>query len=143
LKTRIEIERKVKVMGPFDPFGGFMFSVMPIFMVVVFLIVIGGFIFAIFSGIRTWNYNNAQPVLSVLAKIISKRTNVSSNMHNDNGMHHHSSSTSYYVTFEVESGDRMELHVTGDEFGMLVEGDIGKLTFQGTRYKGFERKRAE
>ena len=54
-------------------------------------------------------------------------------------MHHTSHSTTYYVTFQVESGDRMELHVTGQEFGLLVEGDQGKLTFQGTRYLGFER----
>ena len=49
------------------------------------------------------------------------------------------SSTSYYVTFQVESGDRMELCVDGTEYGMLAEGDCGKLTFQGTRYLGFER----
>ena len=29
--------------------------------------------------------------------------------------------------------------VTGQEYGMLVEGDKGYLTFQGTRYLGFER----
>ena len=47
--------------------------------------------------------------------------------------------TSYYDTFEVESGSRMELAVSGEEYGMLAEGDRGRLTFQGTRYKGFER----
>jgi hypothetical protein len=44
-----------------------------------------------------------------------------------------------YVTFEVESGDRMEFHVAGHEYGMLIEGDTGNLTFQGTRYLGFDR----
>ena len=43
------------------------------------------------------------------------------------------------VTFEFESGDRLELHVASNEYGYLVEGDMGKLTFQGTRYKNFER----
>ena len=43
------------------------------------------------------------------------------------------------MTFEVESGDRMELHVDGSEYGMLVEGDYGMLSFQGTRYLGFVR----
>lgn len=52
----------------------------------------------------------------------------------------HSTSTSYYVTFEVESGDRMELHVSGSEYGMLAEGDYGQLTFQGTRYLDFVRR---
>ena len=48
-------------------------------------------------------------------------------------------STTYYVTFEVESGDRMEMNVGGQDYGMLTEGDVGKLTFQGTRYLNFER----
>lgn len=52
---------------------------------------------------------------------------------------HTTQSTSYYATFQVESGDRMELHVSGAEYGMLAEGDTGKLTFQGTRYLGFVR----
>jgi hypothetical protein len=34
----------------------------------------------------------------------------------------------------------MELQVDGSEYGMLVEGDQGRLTFQGTRYLGFERR---
>ena len=41
---------------------------------------------------------------------------------------------------EVESGDRMELNLSGQEYGLLAEGDRGKLTFQGTRYLGFERE---
>lgn len=36
-------------------------------------------------------------------------------------MHHNHTFTTYYVTFEVESGDRMELHVSGQEYGLLVE----------------------
>lgn len=43
------------------------------------------------------------------------------------------------MTFQVESGDRMELQVKGTDYGMLAEGDRGKLHFQGTRYLGFER----
>ena len=34
----------------------------------------------------------------------------------------------------------MELAVTGEEYGLLAEGDEGSLSFQGTRYKGFERR---
>lgn len=49
------------------------------------------------------------------------------------------SSTSYYATFQVESGDRMELPVSGEQYGMLAEGDMGKLTFQGTHFLSFER----
>jgi hypothetical protein len=39
----------------------------------------------------------------------------------------------------VESGDRMEFVVPSREYGMLVEGDMGRLTFQGSRYKSFQR----
>ena len=48
-------------------------------------------------------------------------------------------SSRYYVTFQVESGDRMELQMSGQDYGMLVEGDRGRLTFQGTRYLDFQR----
>ena len=39
----------------------------------------------------------------------------------------------------LESGDRMEFLIPGAEYGMLIQGDCGRLTFQGTRYLGFER----
>ncbi|MCI9457297.1 MAG: DUF2500 domain-containing protein, partial [Oscillospiraceae bacterium] len=42
---------------------------------------------------------------------------------------------------QVESGDRMEFQVQDTDYGLLVEGDRGKLTFQGTRFLGFEREK--
>lgn len=123
-----------------DPFGGFFFNIIPAIVTLGFIVVFGFFIVTAVKGAKQWNYNNKQPVLTVAAKVVSKRTNVSSSMHNHgDGMAHHSSTTTYYATFEVESGDRMEFHVNGSEYGMLVEGDRGKLTFQGTRYLGFRR----
>ena len=107
----------------------------------VFVLTIGTFIVIAVKGVSQWNKNNHSPRLTVPATIVAKRTNVSRHRHNGaNGHHHHTTSTTYYVTFQVESGDRMELHVAGHEFGMLIEGDRGMLTFQGTRYLGFERK---
>lgn len=50
------------------------------------------------------------------------------------------SALTYYVTFQVESGDRMEMSVSGSEYGTLAEGDKGKLTFQGTRFLTFNRE---
>lgn len=58
-------------------------------------------------------------------------------------MHHTHTFTSYYVTFQVESGDRMEFAVSGMEYGLLAEGDTGDLTFQGTRYLNFQRATRE
>jgi hypothetical protein len=34
----------------------------------------------------------------------------------------------------------MELRVSGKEYGLLTEGDIGNLIFQGTRYHEFDRE---
>jgi len=113
----------------------FVFAIFPI----LFLLIFGFFLFTIFQGIRQWHYNNRQPVLTVPAKVVAKRGHVSRSMHHhDNHVHHHTGTT-YYVTFEVESGDRMELQVPDQEYGLLVEGDIGRLTFQGTRFHKFER----
>mgnify|MGYP003294402591 CR=1 FL=1 len=104
----------------------------------VFIMVFGVFAVTIVSGIREWNKNNHSPRLTVPVTVVAKRTNVSRHHH---GEHHHTStSTTYYVTFQVDSGDRMELHMSGPEFGLLIEGDRGKLTFQGTRFLEFERQ---
>ena len=115
------------------------------FFVLIAAVVIGGFIYAIVSGTRTWISNNNSPILTVDAVIVAKREDVSVHRHDNagdvTGAHgfHTTSSTTYYVTFQLENGERKELHVSGKEYGMLAEGDSGKLTFQGTRYKGFER----
>ena len=97
-------------------------------------------------GIGQWNKNNHSPRLTVNAKVVTKREDVSAHRHHNagdvTGAHgvHYTHSTAYFVTFQVDSGDRMEFAVDGSEYGMLVEGDAGELTFQGTRYLGFARK---
>jgi hypothetical protein len=112
----------------------------------IFLLAIGMFIFAFARSIGQWSKNNKSPRLTVDALVVSKRIHVSHHDHANAGDvtgahgYHSSTSTRNYVTFQVESGDRMELQVSGSEYGMLVEGDRGKLTFQGTRYLGFERQ---
>lgn len=118
-----------------------MFSFLPGLVTLVFIAVFALFIIYAIKGIAQWNRNNHSPVLTVPARVVSKRTHVSHYTHHDanNAGMYDSSSTTYYVTFEFESGDRLELRVPHDEFGYLVEGDMGKLTFQGTRYKGFQR----
>ncbi|MEG1448881.1 MAG: DUF2500 domain-containing protein [Oscillospiraceae bacterium] len=123
-------------------FTNIMFIIVPIFISIIFFIIISVFIFSAVKGAKTYKKNNASPVLTVEAKIVSKRADVTHHTHhNENSMDYHSSSTDYFVTFEVESGDRLEFEVKSNEYGFLVEGDKGKLTFQGTRYKGFERNK--
>ncbi|KPB06025.1 DUF2500 domain-containing protein [Bacillus sp. CHD6a] len=127
-----------------DPYmgsGDFMFQIGPIFIGIVFVLIIGVILVSVFQGIGQWHKNEQSPRLSVPAVVTSKRIDVTkrSNMNH----HHHSSSshTSYYVTFEFESGDRSEFHLSGKEYGLLSEDDNGVLSFQGTRYLGFERNK--
>lgn len=123
----------------------FMFGAFPIMFSIVFILVITMFIVVAVKGIGQWNKNNHSPRLTVDATVVAKRQNVSRSHHANagdmSGAHgyHSSTSTSYYVTFQVESGDRLEFLMSGSEYGMLVEGDKGKLSFQGTRYLGFSR----
>lgn len=94
---------------------------------VLFFIVLG-------KNIAQWFKNENSPRLTVPARIVDmqRRTH-----HHHTGSSHHLSH-SYHVTFEVDSGDRMELRVIRSEYEALAVGYSGKLTFQGTRYLGFE-----
>ena len=122
------------------PGFGFGFGLFQIMFFIVFGLALCTVIMTLVKGITEWNKNNHSPRLTVPATVVTKRTDVTRRRRSGtNGHHHHHTSTSYYVTFEVESGDRMDLHMTGSEYGMLVEGDRGNLSFQGTRYLGFER----
>ena len=116
----------------------FFFGIFPIFFFIVFALIFGMFVTTFVRSIKRENKNNHSPRLTVPVSVVAKRTNVSVHHHGGDTMHHHSSTT-YYVTFQVSSGDRMELQVAGNEYGLLVEGDRGNLTFQGTRFLSFER----
>ncbi|MGT2682748.1 DUF2500 family protein [Streptococcus porci] len=43
------------------------------------------------------------------------------------------------MTFEFGDGSRKEFKVPSKIFAYLAEGDLGKLTYQGTRFISFER----
>ncbi|PEJ59944.1 hypothetical protein CN692_03960 [Bacillus sp. AFS002410] len=114
--------------------GDFLFTFGPIFIGIMFVIVLSIIVFSIIKGISQWNKNNNSPKLYVKAKAIAKRTAV-------RGGGENRSYSSYFVTFEVESGDRIEFQVKDAEYGMIVEGDNGELAFQGSRFLGFSRIR--
>lgn len=116
---------------------GFFFGGFDVLFTLMFLLVFGLILLNVFRGLAAWNKNNHSPRLTVDAVITGKRQEVTRRSH-ANGMGHHTVSR-WYVTFQVESGDRMELSVPGEEYGLLAEGDRGRLSFQGTRYLGFER----
>ena len=106
------------------------FSIFPILFLIVFVLVVGIILVAVIKGASQWHRNNQSPVLTVEAQVVAKRGDVTRHRHGDHGVH---TSTTYYATFQVESGDRMELLIPREEYGMLVEAGQGRPTFQGTR----------
>jgi len=124
----------------------YLFTIM---FVLIFAIIAVTFIVILVRGVSEWSHNNHSPKLGVEATCVSKRTSVTH--HSDpvagdiSGAHGytHSSNTTYYATFEVKSGDRMEFRISGPQYGKLREGDTGTLSFQGTRFLSFDRHESQ
>ena len=108
---------------------GMEFQIIPWIIRLGGLLVVGVLVFNILAGLVRWCKNNASPILTMEAQVVAKREWCS-----------HNRQTRYFATFEVENGKRMELALSGREYGLLTQGDMGTLTVQGTRYKGFERR---
>ena len=113
------------VYGPHN----FLFNLFPVFFFLVFGLAAFIIIGSIVQSSKKNRKNNASPRITSDASVVTKRTHVW-------GDH---SRTDYYATFQFESGDRLELEIPRNQFGYLVEGDKGKLTFQGTRFLEFQR----
>lgn len=118
----------------FNPANDFMFTAMPIFVGFIFIIVIGIFIFTIGKGITEYASNKSKEVVTIPARVIGKRP------HTWGGTGNTSAHTSYYMAFELENGERLEVPVKSNFYGLHVEGDVGMLTHQGTQMIGFERE---
>jgi hypothetical protein len=113
--------------------GDFLFQAVPVYMEIFIVVFFGIIITLIIKSISMWNKNNQQPKLNTIAEVVAKRTSIHGGGETNTYNH-------YFVTFEFESGDRLELQIKGHEYGQIVEGDKGELQFQGTRYLGFTRK---
>lgn len=125
------------------------FSVTAVVTVITSLLSVSIVIAIVVMIIKSIKKDNNSPRLAVAATVVSKRTRISqshrsghTHAHMDNSYYHSydsNISTFYYVTFQFESGDRVELCVPCYEYGLLIEGDRGILSFQGSRYLSFER----
>lgn len=111
----------------------------------VAVLVICGVIF-IFGKVIAENIRNSRaPIQTVSAFVLKKSTSTSTNhqpvMGDATGAHGFftSSSTSYRVTFQLESGESCRMPVRSSEYRAIEEGDTGMLTYQGTRFISFER----
>ena len=100
---------------------------------IVAVIVVAVFATVIVRGVGQWSRNNASPVVTTMARAVTKRGEV----YGGTGESH--ARTAYFATFETPMGERFELPLPAREFGLIAEGDSGQLTYQGTRFKGFAR----
>ena len=130
----------------YSPFGfGALFGVFPLFALAVFILIAS----VVVKGVAQWSKNNNSPRLTVACVIVDKRTETMMQQMpvagDASGAHgyHTTTDTTHFVTFQVESGDKIEFTVSGSEYAQLAEGEQGKLTFQGTRYLGFEKTQGE
>ena len=111
---------------------GLMSVLFPIMFIMTFVVIMFVLLSSLHKEFRQKRFNRNAPQLKVSAGVVVKRTSVSH--------HNNFASTHYYVTFEVESGYRMEFAVDGPVYGMLAEGDVGSLTFKGSEFVDFVRK---
>lgn len=70
---------------------------------------------------------NSRQVTTCFARVITKRT---------------PGGSEYYIGFEMEDGERVELTVQGSQYGVIIEGDQGMVSFRDGRMVGFDRSGA-
>jgi hypothetical protein len=84
-----------------------MFTIVPVIIGIGFVVVIGAFLFAAGRGIAEWSQNNSLPVLTVPARIVTKRSATHGNASSNTGG---SVSTSYYATVGIDDRLRRRSH---------------------------------
>ena len=90
----------------------------PLIFTLVFVVILSVAAFTLIKGMVTWSHNLSQPVESVNATVVTKRTEV-------RGRSEGRTWTTYFCTFELEDGTRQEFAVPDRQYGLLVEGDRG------------------
>ena len=108
-----------------------------IFIFLVIVLILGG---AIWQGVLKWRVsraNDAAPVQQAGAKVLGVRTNTIADPPDMNPKVKTNPVITRFVTFELESGEKLELPVTPEQQASFKEGDRGQLKYQGTRFLGF------
>ena len=122
-----------------------MTDLIPIFFYVMFAVAIVIIAVTGVKGFRQRRANDAAPVQEMAATVSGKRAPGSSALRpkaaeaSGQGC---ATRTTYYAAFQTGDGNRMEFQVSQADYNRLAEGEQGTLTFQGTRYLGFQREEA-
>ena len=75
-----------------------------------------------------------KPVYNMAAEVKGKRMLVEADPE-----HPGASRTRYFVTFHRRDGNRIEMEVPGEDYGLAAEGDEGILVWQGADFVVFKR----
>ena len=76
-----------------------------------------------------------KPVYNIQAEVKGKRTLIEADPENSN-----IPKTRYYVTFHKRDGNRVEMEVPGEDYGLAAEGDEGILVYsKGDEFIVFKR----
>lgn len=137
--------------GPMTDSFDSTFQVMQTLFIVIFVVVLGLIVLATIRALRQRAANNAAPEVSAAARVADKRIELSGGGStsqpsvNVDGTYSTTLSSGtisqrHLVTFEQASGERFELEVPANEYGLLVVGDEGSVSMKGTRYLGFTRE---
>ena len=74
------------------------------------------------------------PPITIYVKVLSKRTEqnmrVSGSSINGSGSTDGFSYTTYFITFEFNNGERLEISVPQNVYGTIFPGDTGNLTYK-------------
>lgn len=128
------------------------FSSAPWFVVLILILLVITVLVHSIKGFRQWKFNQAQPVLTLAAEVISKNTDITRGIRTsmnasvnknstDSALYRYVQTVKYIVQFQVETGESKRFYVKRKEYERLDEKDYGKLTYQGTRYLGFVKTR--
>ncbi|OWR27120.1 hypothetical protein CDO73_22985 [Saccharibacillus sp. O23] len=118
-------------------FGGDpLWFTIPFFLIIllIFAVVIFVIVWAIVKSAREKRNNEAAGHSATAARVFGKREEM-------RGGGETRIRTTYYLTFELEGGERKEFEVPSELYGLTAEGDTGTLRFMGTKFEGFDRHR--
>lgn len=110
-----------------------------IMVLILILLFIGFIIYLNIKEITKYRRTNKQPILTVPATALTKRTQFIHHVHQYEIHLYYPASIFYYVTFELENGEQIEFEMSRIEFKQIVEGEAGRLTYQGNEFLEFTR----
>ncbi len=76
--------------------------------------------------------DNASPVLEEMSTVVTKHTRQTYTSYKRK-------KNSFFIAFQLEGGKKIGMAVPGPHFAQLMEGDVGRVRHQGSRYMGFLR----